>query len=296
MGLIFDVQRFCIHDGPGIRTTVFFKGCPLRCKWCSNPESQSMATEFMFSAERCIGCGSCKAACPVHAPYSDEQFSESGCVHCGKCTDACPTEALIAKGQEVSVQELMERILRDRTIYKASGGGVTFSGGEPLCQANFLWEMLSACKEAGIATCIETTLYASWHQIEPCIPLLDHVFCDVKHTDPVIHQAWTGVSCQPIIENIRRLAETDRTVVFRIPVIPGFNTTPEAHRGFLELFDSIPPHDIELLPYHIYGEGKYRMLKHAYLGADIPTEQARPAAEALARFLRNAGHTVSIRG
>lgn len=255
-----------------------------------------MATEFMFSAERCIGCGSCKAACPVHAPYSDEQFSESGCVHCGKCTDACPTEALIAKGQEMSVQELMERILRDRTIYKASGGGVTFSGGEPLCQANFLWEMLSACKEAGIATCIETTLYASWHQIEPCIPLLDHIFCDVKHTDPVIHQAWTGVSCQPIIENIRRLVETDRTVVFRIPVIPGFNTTPEAHRGFLELFDSIPPHDIELLPYHIYGEGKYRMLKHAYLGADIPTEQARPAAEALARFLRNAGHTVSISG
>lgn len=243
-----------------------------------------------------MSCGACISLCPHHAPYSRDTFQPDACLHCGKCTAACPTEALTPKGQEFTVSDLMQVLLRDQKVYESSGGGITFSGGEPLLQADFLVEALTACKQVGLSTCIETTLFSSWEQIARCLPLLDHIFCDVKHTDPAIHKAWTGVSCQPILENLRKLAETDRTVVFRIPVIPGFNTTPDAHQGFLALFASLPPHHIELLPYHIYGESKYRLLRRSYPGADVPSDQGRPEAEALAKILTAAGYEVSISG
>lgn len=296
MGLIFDIQRFCIHDGPGIRTTVFLKGCPLRCSWCSNPESQAPLPEFLFSPDLCMGCGACGRVCPLHAPYSSSAFQADACLHCGKCTADCPTEALTAKGENLSVSDLLERLCRDRAVYDSSGGGVTFSGGEPLLQIDFLTQALAACKDSGLSTCIESTLFAPWEHIARCLPLLDYILCDVKHTDAAVHSAWTGVSCRPILENIRRLAESDRTVVFRIPVIPGFNTTPEAQQGFLALFASMPPHPIELLPYHIYGERKYQLLRRSYSGADIPAHQARPEAETLCSLLQSAGHNVSISG
>jgi len=202
----------------------------------------------------------------------------------------------MSKGREFTVSELVEILLRDRTVYESSGGGVTFSGGEPFLQTDFLREALTACKQAGLSTCIETTLFTSWKSIALCLPLLDHIFCDVKHTDPAVHEAWTGVSCRPILENLRKLAGTSQTVVFRIPVIPGFNTTPEAHQGFLELFASLPPRHIELLPYHIYGERKYILLRRTYPGADIPSGQGLSKAEELAAVLKGAGHQVSISG
>lgn len=296
MGLIFDIQRFCIHDGPGIRTTVFFKGCPLRCKWCSNPESQSSKPEFMFNKDRCMGCGTCKQVCPLHTPYPSPDFRGDACLHCGRCIEACPTEALIQKGEDYSVQNLIELLLRDRTVFSSSGGGVTFSGGEPFMQADFLAEVLQACKDVSLSTCIETTLFAPWETIEGCLPFLDYIFCDVKHTDSAAHKEWTGVPCELILENIRKLADTDRNIIFRIPVIPGCNTTPEATRGFVSFFSSLPPHPIELLPYHIYGERKYALLGRRYPGTEIPSDQSRSEAECLAGSLRASGFQVTISG
>ena len=296
MGVVFDIQRFCVHDGPGIRTTVFLKGCPLHCKWCSNPESQCSEPQFMFSRDRCMGCGTCQQVCPNHAPYPSPAFHADACLHCWQCVNACPTEALSLKGQEYSVPELMEILERDRVVFDSSGGGITFSGGEPFMQADFLEEALRACREKTLSTCIETTLFAPWERIAHCLPLLDYIFCDIKHTDSAAHKFWTGVPCEEIIENARRLAQTDRKIVFRIPVIPTCNTTPEATQGFVDFFRSIPPHPIELLPYHIYGERKYELLGREYPGANIPSDRSRPETETLAENLRKAGLEVTISG
>lgn len=294
MGKIFEIQRFCVHDGPGIRTTIFFKGCPLRCRWCSNPESQNAGSEFMFSAERCMHCGICLESCPVKAPFSTEQFDLLKCTGCNACIDRCPTEALTKKGQEIDSDSLLREIIRDRIVFEQSGGGVTFSGGEPLMQPVFLQEILGKCGAAGINTCIETTLYADWHVIEPLLPDLSHVLCDIKHPDGDEHRKWTGVDNQKIIENAARLLRMHPDVVVRIPVIPGFNTTPQAHEGFIKLFAELKPPRIELLPYHIYGESKYHLLKREYPGADIPQQATQNAEKALYSALQQAGFCVSV--
>ena len=293
-GIIFDVQRFSLHDGPGIRTTVFFKGCPMRCDWCSNPESQRPEPEFMFSPERCIGCVSCVGACPIGTPYSTEGFRPEKCVSCLSCTDICPTEALVRKGTPRTADDLLREVLRDRLVFENSGGGVTVSGGEPLMQPDFLEDFLKRLKENGIHTAMESTFYAPWETAERVLPFLDHIFCDIKHTDPEIHRLRTGVSCKPVLENAKRLARTGRSVTFRIPVIPGFNTGEEAAEGFSRFFRETGNVPVELLPYHIYGERKYHLLRREYPGENIPAEGARELAEGLAEMLRAGGHTVSV--
>lgn len=293
-GMIFDIQRFCIHDGPGIRTTVFMKGCPLRCLWCSNPESQNTRQEFMYSPQRCIGCGECGAVCPLHTPFSSDLYQVENCLQCGKCSAVCPTEALVQKGAVMSISELMDILERDHNVYETSGGGVTFSGGEPFMQPAFLKAALGACRSAGIHTCIETTMCAPWEVIEACLPQLDYMFCDIKETIPGKHKAWTGVSNERILENAVKAASLTDALTFRIPVIPGLNTSPQSREGFCRFFSSVPTHPVELLPYHNFGESKYHLLKRAYPGTGISADDALSEAQKLASDLRDAGIQVLL--
>lgn len=296
MGTIFDIQRFCLHDGPGIRTTVFLKGCPLRCVWCSNPESQETRPQIMFSRDRCMNCGSCAAVCPVGLPPSGGGYRKAQCSLCGSCADTCPTEALLLKGRSITAPQLLKELIRDVSVFRSSGGGVTFSGGEPLMQADFLRESLILCKEAGLDTCIETTCCVSRETIERCVPYISHFLCDIKNPISDRHRTFTGVPCEEILENTARLIASGADVTVRIPVIPGFNTDPDSHGAFISYFTRCGPKQIELLPYHIYGEKKYELLGRAYPGAGIPAEQAQECAQALCRSLREAGFQAGISG
>lgn len=271
MGLVFDIQRFCLHDGPGLRTTVFLKGCPLRCRWCSNPESQAGRAELLHNAERCLRCGACAAACPravLAAGESGPVLNRRECAACGSCVEVCPRAALVRKGEEMTAAAVLREVEKDRAFHEKSGGGVTFSGGEPFSQPAFLLELLSLCREAGLHTAVETTAHADFSHIEKALPLLDAVLVDVKHTDDAVHSAWTGVGVGLIQRNIAAMARRHPRMCVRIPVIPGFNTGPEAAAGFAAFLKELGT-GAELLPYHMYGEGKYRMLGRDYPGADI---------------------------
>lgn len=254
---IINIQRFSIHDGPGIRTTVFFKGCNLRCLWCHNPESQKASPERMFYKHKCVGCGACRAVCDV-------AFG-SGCDACGKCTGVCLYGAREISGRAVSLDELLFEIEKDKDFYEASGGGVTFSGGEPLLQFDFLFEILKKCKEKGIHTAIETAGNVPWERIEALLPYLDNVIFDVKAIDENKHVALTGVTNKVILKNAERLRNTvPEKLLFRMPVVPGCNDSEiEA------VVDFVSGHRLELMPYHTIGVGKYDALGVEYTLSDV---------------------------
>lgn len=296
MGVIFDIQRFCIHDGPGIRTTVFMKGCPLHCIWCSNPESQQTGPQLMFSKDRCMGCGACVNVCPEHQPPSCETYRADGCRLCGKCEEVCPKTAIVQKGRSLSAVDLLEEVCKDRAVFLSTNGGVTFSGGEPFAQPAFLRECLTLCKESGLDTCIETSCYAPWKNIASCMPDIDHFFCDVKNPLSGRHLEYTGVPSELILENVSRLIGAQADVTVRIPVIPGFNTDQESISAFITFFRTCRPKQIELLPYHSFGEKKYELLRRTYPGAAIPGEQAQNCAQLLQQSLLAKGFTVCISG
>ncbi|MDR1519866.1 MAG: glycyl-radical enzyme activating protein [Planctomycetota bacterium] len=295
-GQVFDIQRFCIHDGPGIRTTVFLKGCPLSCRWCSNPESQRFGPEMFWNAERCMSCGACVAACPSGAMGADARIRRDACVACGNCGAVCPMAALVGKGRGMTVAEVMREVERDRAFYASSGGGATVSGGEPFGQPNFLFALLSALRTAGIGTAVESCAHAEWDAIERCLPLLDHLMIDVKHTDTIIHEEWTGVGLERIRVNTERIVARRGDVLFRIPVIPGFNGDADAAEGFADFFEGLEAARVELLPYHGLGEGKYGMLDRDYPGATIPASEAFAVAERLRDVLIGRGIAVEIGG
>jgi len=296
-GMIFDIKRFSIHDGPGIRSTVFFKGCPLSCAWCHNPESQSFEPELIFRPERCLACGECADACPQEAiQFIDGRTIQNWnlCQNNGSCVAACYPGAREIVGRKVSPEEIFEELVLDRGYYETSGGGVTFSGGEPLSQPDFLEKILILCKEAGLSTALDTCGAVPWETLENQLPYLDLVLYDLKIMDDPIHQQFTGLSNQEILNNFRKLAKSDAELIVRRPVIPNVNDSAEeisALGNFLkELNGRIK---IDLLPYHALSADKYRRLGRDGAAWTVPSDEDLNRIQGQ---LESLGFEVGLRG
>ena len=283
-GLVFNVQRCSVHDGPGIRTTVFLKGCPLSCTWCHNPEGIDGAPVFMISADRCLSCGSCTEACPVGeggaAPVG-EPWDRASCTRCGSCVEACPTDARELAGREYEVTELVDVLEQDRVFFDSSGGGVTFSGGEPLDQAGFLTDCLRECRRRGLHTAVDTCGLAPRDTLLGVAAFTDLVLFDLKHMDPDRHRDETGAGNRIILENLRALSEGGTEVWIRIPLIPGFNDDQENIDATGAFLEELPRrHRVYLLPFHNIAEGKITRLEEEASRPDIQP----PDAAALGNF------------
>ena len=280
-GLVFNIMRFSVHDGPGIRTTVFMKGCPLNCPWCHNPESQSYQPEAMFVSERCISCQTCCYVCESGALHWDDgpQRNAARCTFCGACAEACPADARKLMGTPICVGSLVEKIRRDVAFFDESGGGVTFSGGEPLAQPRFLEAALGACKTEGIHTVLDTCGYAPSAILRRVMPLVDLFLYDLKLIDDTRHQRVVGVSNSSILENLAILASEHASVVVRIPVIPGINDDDENLEQSFQLLGKLGVRQVDLLPFHATGIEKYHrivsQLPHGSAEASRARENAR---------------------
>ena len=269
MGLVFDIQRFSIHDGPGIRTTVFLKGCPLHCLWCQNPESMARKPEITFVASNCIGCDRCMDVCPENAIQATEDrgriIDRALCTMCGQCIDTCYAGALNIIGRYLTIPELLTEIERDRSFYTNSGGGVTFSGGEPTAQPAFLEEVCRQAQARHLHITIDTCAYVQWDTFRSILRYVDLVLCDIKHMDSNEHRRLTGVPNELILENLQRIASLGLPVYVRIPLIPGYNDSLENIRATAVFVASLPNvQKFDILPYHRLGEPKWRQLDRTY--------------------------------
>ena len=278
-GLVFNVQKYSIHDGPGIRTTVFFKGCPLACPWCHNPESRGRAPFVYYDRDRCLGCEACVRACPAQALSRNETGIVTDPERCdarAACAEACPAEARRLVGRRVAVEELLAEIERDRPFYEASSGGVTFSGGEPLLQWKFLVDMLAACGKRDLHRAVDTTGYCEPRVLDRVAAETDLFLYDLKLMDSARHRRLTGVPLEPILENLYRLLERGAKVRVRVPLIPGDPSVDSIART-AALLASLPEVDgVNLLPYHKPARDKHRKFGMPWLLAsddDIPQDR-----------------------
>lgn len=296
-GMIYTIQRFSVHDGPGIRTTVFMKGCPLDCWWCQNPESIRQDPELMFSADRCTGCRACAAVCPVDAiSYVNElAVISDACIQCGACAKVCLPQALEMVGRTISVEDVLDEVMSDAPFYEESGGGVTFSGGEPLEQSEFIAEVLRHCKARGLHTAVDTSGCAAWSDFERVLPYVDLFLFDVKHPDAACHKAVTGVSNALILENLERLCGEPVEVLVRFPFIPGVNDSHISIAQLGKLMRNYGVKAVEILPYHTIGQGKLKRLGRECRMKDTPPPSDVQLIEAQ-EILKQFGIDVSIGG
>lgn len=274
--LVFNIQKCSIHDGPGIRTIVFLKGCPLRCLWCANPESQSYVKEIAHTPSHCIGCGVCIEKCPRGCISAAEDgrgvIDREACDLCEACTDVCYAKAKRVVGEEKTLDELLETIRRDKIYYTNSGGGVTFSGGEPLTHPEFLLAAARACREQGINVAIETCGCGNFEQFAPALEYVNLIFMDIKEIDSERHRKLTGAGNEEIIDNLKRISAMGKRIIIRTPVVPGYNDSPENFKGIAELAASIQcVEGVELLAYHALGAHKYEMLGREYALKEVNT-------------------------
>ena len=257
---IFEIKRFAVHDGDGIRTTVFFKGCPLKCVWCHNPEGLSAKSKLAYYAHKCISCGECLSVCPTSAHTIENgkhAFNREKCIACGRCVEACLGNALTLYGRETTVEELLPILLQDKEFYDHSDGGVTFSGGECMLQIDFLKAILKKCKENGVHTAVDTAGNVPWEYFEKILPYTDLFLYDVKCISEDLHKEGTGVSNRLILENLQKLSDKNAEIIVRVPVIPEFNGNDYEMQKIADFLKDLRINKVELLPYHAMGEHKW---------------------------------------
>lgn len=283
-GIVTEIQRWSLDDGEGIRTTVFLKGCPLRCAWCHNPETHKTGLELAYRRAACLLCGKCVVICSRKAL----SFSPKGividrnqCNACGSCVANCPGGAMSITGRVMSTAEVMDIIERDAVFYRSSGGGATFSGGEPTAQKEFLEALAEGCESLGIGTAIETAMYFEWEEIEPILKKMDMIFADLKFMDSNRHKEWTGVGNEIILENLRKASALGKRIVIRIPLMKDVNDTEENMRSTAEFINNhLSVERVELLPYHKFGKDKYASLNKPFLD-----DLQRPSDERISQII-----------
>ncbi len=296
-GVIFNIQRYSVNDGPGIRTIVFFKGCPMRCAWCENPESITFKPQISFHQKKCIYCGICQKRCTksvinIDQPY---RFDWNKCDSCGDCTVECPAEAIELIGRYMTVDDIMKEIRKDDAFYKKSRGGVTISGGEATSQFAFLNKLLKALKANRYHIVLETNGLLEWEKMEKILPEIDIVYLDIKGVDPERHRQNTAVGNSLILQNAKNLSYTHHKVIFRIPIIPGLNDSLEDIRQLDNILSSVHAKEVHLLPYHNLGEDKIQTLQTAQARLGIASMKPSELYD-IVKILQHSGRNIIVGG